>query len=533
MGERVGRYEVVSEVSRGGMAAVYAVRLSSIGGFGKLLAMKVLLPHLREERQFVDMFLDEARIASQIQHPNVVQVFDLGEHEGTPFLVMEYLRGRSLSGVLKAARKSESPVGIGPVLGVLARAAEGLHAAHETRGADGKPLGVVHRDVSPQNIHVGYDGHVKVVDFGIAAARGRVTETRSGQLKGKFHYLAPEQISRAQRVDRRADVWALGVVAWELLVGQRLFRGEDDAVTLWNVMNKEVPSLSTLAPRVPTSAADLLDRCLRREREQRPASCAEVAEVLDVAARRLGGASTSELAAIMERLFAAQRAVEEERLASAMREDGPPPVHVDDSGSDTSEVDAAEPPTRDLRTPSRRPGRARALVAAAAAVAVLGAGAGGWWLLSSDAGSEAHEEPAPEPVAAAPEQGAPATTGAPVGEPDAGAPAEPELTTIELEIGPRAQLVLVDRERHDERPVQVQLVPGATAEVQLVTSDGEVVTRTVSPQDDGERLAIEPEPQRRRSRRAAPRHRPRRQADPPAGSSGEGDDSKPLLTNPY
>ncbi len=191
------------------MGSVYAVRRRTRSGFDKLLAMKVLHPQLAGERRFVDMFLDEARIAARIEHPNVVTTLDVIDQDGQPLIVMELLRGRSLAALLK--KDPGAPRHL--LYAILAGAAEGLAAAHDATSADGQPLHVVHRDVSPHNIHVGYDGQVKLIDFGVAAARGRLTSTRTGELKGKLAYLAPEQIMQGT-LDRRTDLFALGIVAW-------------------------------------------------------------------------------------------------------------------------------------------------------------------------------------------------------------------------------------------------------------------------------------------------------------------------------
>ncbi len=310
IGETIDRYTVLAELAHGGMAAVYAVGRST-GHFNKLLAMKVMLPHLVSEKQFVDMFVDEARIAAHVQHPNVVQVFDVGDHKGTPYMVMEYLSGQSLSTVRRRIQLSA-----GEVLELLARAAEGLHAAHETRDRSGELLNIVHRDVSPQNIHVSYDGSVKVVDFGIAAASGRITQTRTGEVKGKLSYAAPEQLRPKREVDRRLDIWAMGVIAWEMLSGKRLFKGETDADTMYNVLNK-IPA--PLGGKIPAEVAELVASCLERNVDLRPTTAAELARVFGSAASRLG-ADRGELAARVSSAFAEQRAVEEERIASALGE---------------------------------------------------------------------------------------------------------------------------------------------------------------------------------------------------------------------
>ena len=323
-GEIVDRYEVIVEVARGGMAAVFAVRRKSIGGFDKTLALKMLLPDMMNQRQAVERFLDEARIASRISHPNVVEVIDVSEHEGLPYILMELLRGQSLAQVARTAKKKGVTLPLGFRLALLARAADGLSAAHTTTGQDGKPLGIVHRDVSPQNIHVTYEGEVKVVDFGIAAARGRLAETTTGEFRGKLAYAAPEQLSREQPVDPRADIWALGVVAWELLSGRRLFRGEDERDTIYNVVAGQIPDLAAIAPAIPAQVSAAVMRCLDRDVMNRMADASALARVLDQAAVAAGGDRRQDIAQLMGQIFSTERAVEEERLAAAARGESAP-----------------------------------------------------------------------------------------------------------------------------------------------------------------------------------------------------------------
>jgi hypothetical protein len=317
-GDTIDRYRVVAEVARGGMAAVFAVQRSGVGGFEKLLAMKIMLPHLTAERHFVEMFLDEARLASQIEHPNVCPVLDVGQLGDVPFLLMELVRGRNLASVREraAATETDAATMLPFWLEALAQAAEGLHAAHVANGRDGAPLGIVHRDVSPQNLLVGFDGRVRVVDFGIAAGRGRLVGTRTGEIKGKFAYLAPEQISRDQPVTRAADVWALGVVAWELFAGRRLFADDEEAKVLWNVMSARIPDLAREAPGLPGEAARLVMRCLDRDPAGRPAEAREIARGLGEAASALSGGSKPDLGAYLDRLFAEDRRTDEARFAA-------------------------------------------------------------------------------------------------------------------------------------------------------------------------------------------------------------------------
>lgn len=373
-GENVDRYRIVAAIAQGGMAAVYAARREGPGGFDKLLALKVMLPHLAVERRFVQMFLDEARIVAQLQHANLAQVFDAGEHHGLPYLVMEFLNGKSLSECLRRASEQGLELPIEVIVTVLAEAAAGLHAAHEAVSANGSALGVVHRDVSPQNIHVGYDGHVKVVDFGIALAAGRVGLTRTGEVKGKLGYVAPEQLDQQHQVDRRADLWALGVMAWEVFAQRRLFHADTDSSTMWNVMQLPIPPLASVAPTVSPAVAQLIDQCLQRDVSRRPPTALVVSNVL----RELVPPRSDLVRDWAERLFAMDRLSETELLKA-------------------TPTSAIEPQTAVARAPRRLPlviGGAIALVAAVGVGAVLLA--------------------APKPVAMVPEAEAPVVAAAPV-----------------------------------------------------------------------------------------------------------------------
>jgi tRNA A-37 threonylcarbamoyl transferase component Bud32 len=265
---RLGRYRIVEEIASGGMASV---NLAIADGLDKLLALKIIHPHLVKERSFLGMFLDEARIASGVLHRNVCNVFDHGEHNGSYFIAMDYLAGRTLREVIRRLRNaSQTPTEAAHLFMtyVMAEACEGLHAAHELRGTDGQLLDVVHRDVTPQNLLITYDGHVSVIDFGIARAADRLQHTATGVLKGKFSYMAPEQL-RQGPVDRRTDIWALGICLWEGLTRRRLFAGSTQADTLMNVINAEIPAPSQLDPTLPAALDAIVLRALSRDPEQR------------------------------------------------------------------------------------------------------------------------------------------------------------------------------------------------------------------------------------------------------------------------
>ncbi|MBX3192742.1 MAG: protein kinase [Labilithrix sp.] len=260
-GTRLGRYELLVPIARGGMARVWAARLHGQRGFQKLVAIKTILPHLAEEPEFERMFLDEARIASGVHHPNVCEIYELGEEKKTLYLAMEWVSGDSLARVLRASGKTE-PLDPRVVARVVADACAGLHAAHELTDDDGRALGVVHRDLSPHNILLTADGTAKVADFGVAKALGQLHEaTSAGQLKGKIAYMAPEQVTGGA-IDRRSDVFSLGCVLYEATTGQRPFRGDGDHQVMHAVLKGEYPAPSSLLRGYPPELERIVQRAL-------------------------------------------------------------------------------------------------------------------------------------------------------------------------------------------------------------------------------------------------------------------------------
>ncbi|GAB4201226.1 MAG: hypothetical protein OHK0013_12980 [Sandaracinaceae bacterium] len=292
---RFGRYEVLFRIAAGGMAEVYAARMVGEGGFEKPVAVKRMLPTLAEDERFVQMFLDEGRLAAHIASPHVVQTLDLGRAEDDSlYLVMELVVGVSLSALIRAVLKTRTPFPVPVAVDILAQAAEGLHDAHEAKTMYGQPLEIVHRDISPQNILVDVAGRVRITDFGVARALERATHTQSGEVKGKIGYFAPEQV-RGKNIDRRTDVYALGIVAWETLAGRRLFAGDNPAQTLDMVMNMTVPRLDALRSDVPRALADAVAHALQRDIERRTASAGDFADELRRAARGAGSSGVGEL----------------------------------------------------------------------------------------------------------------------------------------------------------------------------------------------------------------------------------------------
>ncbi|MCA9631379.1 MAG: serine/threonine protein kinase [Myxococcales bacterium] len=280
-GQTLGRYEFLVPIAQGGMAAVWAARLHGTRGFSKTVAIKTMLPTISDDPMFEQMFLDEATIASNIRHPNVVQIQDLGEQNDILYLVMEWVDGEPLSAIRRAAAK-EGGIPRNIAVRIVADACAGLHAAHELKDAQGELLGLVHRDISPQNILLTYDGQVKIVDFGVAKAGGRsAAETNAGQIKGKPPYMSPEQ-ALGEDIDRRTDLFALGIILYQLTTGKHPFRGESDVITLQNIVSDR----PIVAPRAfdkdyPRPLETVVMKALARDPAERYQTAAEFEAALD------------------------------------------------------------------------------------------------------------------------------------------------------------------------------------------------------------------------------------------------------------
>ena len=273
-----GRYALLCRLASGGMASLYLARAVGPDGFEKQVAIKRIHEHLAEDADFVTMFVDEARLAARITHPNVVQVLELGQVGRSLFMAMEYLEGESLAQLVK---RTTVPL---PVCArIISQAAMGLHAAHELRDNQGQPLDVVHRDVSPQNVLIGYDGAVKVVDFGVAKASSNAATTRAGTVKGKFSYMAPEQLKPDTfgEVTRRADIFSLGILLFEATTRRRLFKGESDAETIEQVLTKDVPPPSLYVRDYPEMPKLICMRALERQQDFRFQTAQEMHEALE------------------------------------------------------------------------------------------------------------------------------------------------------------------------------------------------------------------------------------------------------------
>jgi eukaryotic-like serine/threonine-protein kinase len=269
LGKRLGKYEILALLALGGTAEIYLARIAGAAGFEKYVVVKCLHDHLADDQTFVKMFLDEARLAAALDHSNIVQTMELGEYENRYFMVLEFLAGLSLAMIVRRAaeRLQGGRIPVQLVLNMVAQSCAGLHYAHE-RTQGGKPLNIVHRDISPQNLVVSFEGVVKVVDFGIAKAEHRETKTQSGTIKGKFAYMSPEQCV-ATNVDRRTDVFALGVIAWELLTGRRLFKKPSPYETYQAVIDCAVPLPSSENVEIDPALDPIIMKAVAKDKEQR------------------------------------------------------------------------------------------------------------------------------------------------------------------------------------------------------------------------------------------------------------------------
>jgi eukaryotic-like serine/threonine-protein kinase len=320
----LGRYQLLSRLAVGGMAEVYLARQGELSGFKTLVVVKKVLPHLAAKPDFINMFLDEARIASMLDHPNIVRITEVGRTESEYFLAMELVQGKPLSSILQQSERAKTPLPHNLGALIVANAAAGLHHAHQLTDASGNLLGLVHRDISPQNIMVSFEGSVKVIDFGIARALGRLGDTNSGSLKGKLGYMAPEQ-ARGEPVDARADIFSLGVVLWECVAGRRLFLRENELATLRAVVYEPIPSASKFA-QVDTALDAIVRRATARNSKERFQTAEEMRIALEQWVFTSGGASTHDLSTLMKSWFPSdhlqwQRAA---RLALDMQESDPP-----------------------------------------------------------------------------------------------------------------------------------------------------------------------------------------------------------------
>jgi eukaryotic-like serine/threonine-protein kinase len=356
-----GKYELLARLAVGGMAEIFLARRRGNDAAGGMVVIKRVLPHLAEDARFVAMFRDEARLASRIEHLNACRVLELGSVGDTYFIAMEYLHGVPLSRVLLRSARTSDQLDIRFIAGVIQQSCAGLHHAHELSAPDGRLLDVVHRDVSPPNIFVTADGQVKLLDFGVAKARGASQKTRTGTVKGKNAYMSPEQVL-GEPIDRRSDLFSLGTVMWESLTASRLFLRDTDFETFRSITKGEIQDVRRLRPDVPPPLAAAVARALERDRDKRYATAAEMGTAVGAAMESLGGpADDQEIARYVHAHFNKELAAKQDLLEAAATPAGArmprlPPHSLDLLGGDGDADDG----TGDDDVTRARPGPSRA-----------------------------------------------------------------------------------------------------------------------------------------------------------------------------
>jgi serine/threonine-protein kinase len=491
--QRLDRYELVAELASGGMATVFLGRILGVGGFQRFVAIKRLHPHLASEQEFVEMFLDEARLAASIHHPNVVSILEVGTSDRGYYLVMEYIEGDTLARLLARATTSRERIPVPIVIRIVLDTLNGLHAAHELRDDNENLLNLVHRDVSPQNILVGINGTARITDFGVARAATRLSSTRSGQLKGKLAYMAPEQ-ARGGVIDRRADVFAVGTVLWEVLADKRLFKGEGEADTLNRVLFEPIPRLRDVAPSVPPVLEAVTMKSLERDPEKRQASAQVFSEELEKAARSVHAIATvREVAEYVTKVLGQDIAQQREAVRAWLAQSEPSRTDLDDhdiivslppGSSSVSSAAISIPPHDGVPLPSpdllseitrARRKRKRTLVGSGVAIAAI-LGAAAFYnskretanvsaAASTPAGAAALTSQPANPPAAAPAPNAPTaptSTTAPAAASATAAPEQPNKPAVGKQVPP-PQPVVVQRRPKAAPPAAAAAPPAPAA----------------------------------------------------------------------
>jgi eukaryotic-like serine/threonine-protein kinase len=464
----IGPYRVIAKLGQGGMARVVLALKPGPAGFRKLMVIKQLREELAGDPDFLTMFLDEARLAARLDHPNVVKTYEVGQDGDTYFIAMDYLEGQALNRVLHRIKRANIPLPIH--LRILADALEGLEYAHELTDFDGSPLNVVHRDVSPQNLFVTYDGQVKLVDFGIAKAAGALALTREGVFKGKVAYMAPEQ-ARAEKVDRRADLFAVGMMLAEALAGRRVTKGQEDIVTLHHRIEGTEPDILDLAPDTPAALARIVRRAMAFDRDDRypdaAAFRADLVAYLESIDERVTG---RDLTALLATHFAKERATLRSRIDQQVKLieeassrlsipviDVEPPPSLSGAKTPTSQTNKSMAIPEQASRDAQDRGRAFPMAAVGAA-ALFAAVAIGWRVTRGDPSPESRPSAGSAPVA----------TAAP------GESAEQREIVLSVSARPRDAVITLDGARLGTNPFKASLARDATLHRLLVRADGHV-----------------------------------------------------------
>ena len=348
VGQRLGKHEVLALLALGGTAEIYLARIAGVAGFQKHVVVKVLHDHLADDQEFVRMFRDEARLGAQLTHSNIVQTLELGEHQGRYFMVMEYLAGMSMA-ILARKAAERVPGGVLPVeltLGLMVQACSGLHYSHKRKDSSGRPMNIVHRDVSPQNLVVTFDGNLKVVDYGIAKAAVRETQTQSGTIKGKFAYMSPEQCV-AGDVDLRTDVFALGIVVHELLTGRRLFKRDSAYDTYHAILECKVPRLTQVNRQLDPELDSIVLKALSYEAKDRYDTAEQFGDALQGFLHRRGiVVNAATVTRFFDQYFDQEIREHGERMRALMQGRKAAPLSWDDDdGGGGGDAEANPPPS--------------------------------------------------------------------------------------------------------------------------------------------------------------------------------------------
>ena len=493
--QRFGNYFLLKKIATGGMAELYKAKKSGAEGFEKLLAIKLILPHLSGNEEFISMFIDEAKVAALLNHQNIVQIYDLGRIENSYCIVMEYVRGKDLRTVLHRGMKTKSPLPVEHACLVTAQALEGLSYAHRKKDK-GKDLGIVHRDISPQNILISYEGEVKIVDFGIAKAATQSRDTRVGVLKGKISYMSPEQ-AHGRPLDMRSDIFSTGVAFYEMLTGKKLFQGDTDLNTLEKVREAKVEPLPTeLNGAVPKELEEILLKSLAKGPEQRFQTASEMEEALLSFMRKAGySSSASSLSQYMCGLFRQEiedEAREEEGWDETIVSTQPglaiPAASTVPAGTAPAPEKPKAPPKRQAPAPALKargtsgtPGWQKALVA----ILIVSAGAGLWLKFRQADSTQAQPAPAAAPQQAvplpAPAQAkaapapaappAPPPSPAPIKAVSAPAPKAPEKARASISSDPAGADVFIDGVKAGSTPLSLDSIAPGSHQIK-VSEDG-------------------------------------------------------------
>ena len=470
VGERFGRYVLGPALGAGGAASVYLARLEGPHGFERFLALKIVHQHLLDDSEFVSMFLDEAKLTVRLSHPNIVHTYELGHHGGESFIAMEYLAGKPLSQVYERAFRRGTPLSYDLIAWLGARAAEALHYAHNVTDEQGQPLHVVHRDISPDNLFVTYDGQVKLIDFGVARAEGRLTKTAWGQVKGKFRYMSPEY-ALGRSFDHTLDLFALGATLYEAALGTIAFDGADEVQTVERLMLGNFSDPRSIRGDFPPALAEILARAMSPERSQRFESGNELAAALDELVPLSSADTRTKLARTMEQLFEQERSLETRNRA---------------------ELRALEAPTTEEPTPLHhevRIARARSRLPHWLLPVVVGAGAAalGLWLVMLGTGQNEPTEASPVAAPAVEQQAQTASS-----------PPQPAHITLKFALQPAdvAARIRVGDRVVSERPPRIELPRGTSPLSVELSADGYVTSHlsVIPDRDQSLVVALSPEP---------------------------------------